>query len=92
VDQIPQVTKHRHESLGFEREAVWVKLGGRRGGVEDVFVGDLVSEEGVEDREEAGYKFVVFDKMCGDGGDGEELEGKVFDGGFRIPVHEEVGV
>lgn len=57
-----------------------------------MFVGDLVSEEGVEDREKAGDKFVVFDEVYGDGGDGKELEGKVFDGCFRIPVHEEVGV
>ena len=57
-----------------------------------MFVGDLVSEEGVEDGEEAGDKFVVFDEVCGDGGDGEELKGKVFDGGFCISVHEEVGV
>lgn len=60
--------------------------------MEDVFVGDLVREEGVEDGEEAGDEFVVFDEVGGDGGDGEELEGKVFDGGFCIAVYEEVGV
>ena len=38
-----------------------------------MFVGDLVSEEGVEDREEARDKFMVFDGVCGDGGDDEEL-------------------
>ena len=44
--------------------------------MEDVFVGDLVSE-GVEDREEARDKLMVFDEVCGDGGDDEELGGKV---------------
>ena len=56
-----------------------------------MFVGDLVSE-GVEDREEARDKLMVFDEVCGDGGDDEELGGKVFDGGFRIAVPEEVGI
>ena len=57
-----------------------------------MFVGDLVSEEGVEDREEARDNFMVFDEVCGDRGDNEELGGKVFDGSFRIAIPENVGI
>ena len=63
------------------------------GRVEDVFVGNLISEEGMEGRQEAGDELVFFfDEVCGDGGEGEELEGKVSDGISAPPVYEEVGV
>ena len=58
---MPKVSKYRHEWLTFERESVLVKLWGRRGRVEDVFVGNLVGEEGdMEGREEAGDELVFF--------------------------------
>lgn len=57
-----------------------------------MFVDDLVGEEGSDDCEETVDKSMVLDYVCGDGGDGEELESEVFDGGLCLSVDEQVGI
>ena len=92
IAEVAEIGEDRHETLGFEGVAVDVEGRFGVGRVGDVIIGDLVGEEGSDDGKEAVYNPVVLYDVEGDRGDGEELEGKVFDGSFGFTVNEEVSI
>lgn len=95
VAEVAEVAEDGHEALGLEREAFWIQRERQNGvlrRINNVLVVDLVREEAGNDSEETGDEFVRPDDMRRNGGDGEELEGKVFDGRFGFTVNEEIGV
>lgn len=55
-----------------------------------MFILNLVGEERRDDREEAVHEFVCLDNVRGNGGDGKELQGEVFDRCFGFAVGEKV--
>ena len=92
IAEVAEVGEDGHETLGFEGVAVDVEGCFGVGRVDDVITGDLVGEEGGDDGKEAVYDLVVLDNVESDRGNGEELEGEVFDGSFGFTVNKEVSV
>jgi hypothetical protein len=92
VAKVAQVAEHRDEPLRFEWEGFDVERGTADGRVQDVLVGDLVGEEGVDDGEEPRDELVVAHDVEGDGGYGEQLQSKILDGCLSFAVDEEIGV
>lgn len=92
IAEVAEVGEDGHETLGFEGVAVDVEGCFWAGRVDDVITGDLVGEEGGDDGKEAVYDLVVLDDVESDRGDGEYLEGKIFDGSFGFTVNEQVSI
>ena len=92
VAEIAEIAEDRHKSFGFEREAVDFEFDGGVCGESDVFAFDLVGKKGCDDGEDSRDNVVVSDYMIANRGYSEELEGKILDRGFGLPVNQEIGI
>lgn len=89
---VTEITEDRHKSLAFEWIGLDVDPSPGIRGVNDPFVLNIVCEEIDNDSEQPSDDTVVANNIGRDAGNGEELNGEIFDGGFGFTINQKVGV
>ena len=88
--KVAEVAENRHEPLATKRRCVHIDYSIGAGESVDHLIRDLVGEEGGDDREQAVDHPVMYYDVFSNRRNGEELDSKVFDGGFGLAINKEI--